>query len=75
MILDEDWKIANHKIANEVKRYSNVRWFDPGESALFVTPPFDGDVFFYHDYHHLNELGSIKYGDLLIGLLQPVFRK
>ena len=75
MILGEDWKIANHKIANEVKRYSSIRWFDPIESSLFLTPPFDGDVFIYHDDHHLNELGSIKYGDLLIGLLQPVFRK
>jgi hypothetical protein len=75
MILGEDWVIANHKIASEVRRYSNVRWFDPYESHLFVTPPFDGDVFIYHDDHHLNEVGSIKYGDLLIGLLQPVIHK
>jgi len=72
-ILGEDWMIANHKLASEVKRYSNVRWFDPYDSGLFKTPPFDGDMFIYHDHHHLNEVGSIKYGDLLIGLLQPVF--
>jgi peptidoglycan/LPS O-acetylase OafA/YrhL len=74
-ILGEDWRIANHKISGEVKRYSNVRWFDPHDSSLFKTPPFDGDVFIYHDDHHLNELGSIKYGDLMIGLLQPAFHK
>jgi hypothetical protein len=41
--------------------------------AYLKHPPFDGNIFIYHDHHHLNELGSIKYGDLLIGLLQPVF--
>jgi hypothetical protein len=75
MVLGEDWTIANHKIASEVNRYSNVRWFNPFDSSLFKTPPFDGDVFIYHDDHHLNELGSIKYGGLLIDLLKPNFHK
>jgi hypothetical protein len=72
-ILGEDWMIANHKLASEVKSYTNVRWFDPFDSGLFKTPPFDENIFIYHDHHHLNEVGSIKYGDLLIGLFQPFF--
>jgi len=70
-----DWKVANDKIFNEVKSYSNIYWFDPSSYPLFATPPFFEMKLIYHDDHHLNEVGAKQYGDLLIGLLQPVIGK
>jgi hypothetical protein len=70
-----DWKVANDKLLTEVMRYSNIHWFDPSSYLLFETPPFFEKKLIYHDDHHLNEVGAKQYGDLLTGLLKPIFIK
>lgn len=67
----QDWRDANIELAQLVKRYDNVRWFDPADSKLFMTPPFANNELIYHDDHHLNEIGATQYGDLLASLLKP----
>ncbi len=68
--LDNDWSAANQKLSLIVNKYPSVNLYDPGRSKLLSTPPFYEDDLVYHDDHHLNEIGSRYYGQLLITLLK-----
>lgn len=68
--LGNDWSAANQKLSLIINKHPSVNLYDPGRSKLLSTPPFYEDDLVYHDDHHLNEIGSRHYGQLLITLLK-----
>lgn len=69
-VLDNDSSVANIKLSLIIKNHPSINMYDPARSKFLQTPPFyEGDLV-YHDDHHLNEIGSSHYGQLLITLLK-----
>jgi peptidoglycan/LPS O-acetylase OafA/YrhL len=67
--LDEDRLDSNKKIESLVRQYPRVIYFDPSRTQMLSTPPYYKQQLIYLDKHHLNEVGSRLYGELLIGLI------
>lgn len=61
---NEEWQTANSRIAQIVAQHKSARFLDLSESELFSAAPFDEGVLIYFDNHHLNEIGSTRYGEL-----------
>ena len=62
--IHEEWAGAN-KIASEIAgQYANVRFLEFSWNEMFKTPPFYREELVYHDNHHLNEVGAVKYSDI-----------
>lgn len=59
-----EWAEANRMIAEIASHYSNVRFLEFSSEEIFKTPPFYRGELIYHDSHHLNELGAVKYADV-----------
>jgi peptidoglycan/LPS O-acetylase OafA/YrhL len=60
-----DWRIANEKLEKILHDYPSISYYNPSSSVVFSTPPFYNSHMIYHDSHHINEIGSGFYGDLL----------
>lgn len=68
--IGNDWLAANQKMLLIIDKHPSVNLYDPSRSKLLSTPPFYEDDLVYRDDHHLNEIGSRHYGQLLITLLK-----
>jgi hypothetical protein len=62
--MNAEWEWANSTIQRLVERHPNATFLDLSHSQLFSTPPFNNGVLIYYDNHHLNEIGSSRYGEL-----------
>lgn len=61
--IDPIYAITNKKIKSISKKYSNVEFVDVSKLKMFSTAPrYSGDII-YHDKSHLNEIGSMHYGE------------
>jgi len=61
--LEGTWQNANRKVEEMVNKYPNASFLDLTSLPLFAAPPFANGELIYHDSHHLNEIGSKRYGD------------
>lgn len=61
---------ANTKIKELVSRHSNAVFFDFSKEAFFAEAPIYNGVLMYQDTHHLNESGSIRYGEIAAPFLK-----
>ncbi len=64
--LIQSWETANQKVAAITDKYSNTIFLDFTALPFFDNAPFyDGDLM-YFDESHLNEVGSAKYGEMVV---------
>jgi peptidoglycan/LPS O-acetylase OafA/YrhL len=64
--MDTDWYEANAFMRKMTAQYSNAKFIDLSKDELFSDLPFNSGDLIYHDEHHLNEIGSKRYGAVLI---------
>ncbi len=64
-----DWRNANQQLASILMKYPSVQIVSPNGANFLSHAPFYEGRLIYHDEHHLNELGSIKYGSFLEDVL------
>jgi len=69
--INDDWQLANAQLLEVVKKYPLVRYVDLSRSDMFQTLPFNNGLLIYFDDHHLNEVGSNRYGQVLADALRP----
>jgi peptidoglycan/LPS O-acetylase OafA/YrhL len=62
--LNAEWELANSTIQRLVQRHTNATFLDLSRNPLFATLPFENGVLIYYDSHHLNEVGSRRYGEV-----------
>ncbi|MBT2294395.1 acyltransferase family protein [Pseudomonas fluorescens] len=62
--------IANSKIKKIVSQHSNAVFFDFSKESFFADAPTYNGSLIYQDTHHLNETGSIRYGEFATPFLQ-----
>lgn len=62
--MNAEWESANSTIQRLVERHPNATFLELSHDFLFSTPPFNSGVLIYHDNHHLNEIGSRRYGEV-----------
>ncbi|WP_339512602.1 acyltransferase family protein [Pseudomonas sp. RL_15y_Pfl2_60] len=60
--MNKDWEAANQKIELLVAKHSNAIFLNFSKLPLFSAPPFNDGTLIYRDNHHLNEVGSRRYG-------------
>lgn len=65
--IHSDWLAANRAVANIASRHPNTRFLDFSKEELFATPPLYHGTLIYHDSHHLNEIGAVKYAEVAFG--------
>lgn len=58
-----NWEKANLEVEQISKKYSNVTILDYSHIDLFKNAPFFEDVPLYLDSDHINEVGSLLYGE------------
>ena len=61
--LNAEWELANSTIHRPVERHANATFLDLSHTQIFATLPFYDGVLIYSDSHHLNEIGSRRYGE------------
>ena len=66
--LDSDWIDANQKLEILTKT-QNIKFYHVENFAMFNYPPYFKGEFIYRDNHHLNEVGSRKYGQYFANLI------
>lgn len=59
-----EWRAANQRIQELVARHPLATFLDITEDPLFELAPFENGVLLYSDSHHLNEVGSRRYGEV-----------
>jgi peptidoglycan/LPS O-acetylase OafA/YrhL len=64
--MDTDWYEANLMMRKMIAQYPNVKFLDLSKDDFFDDLPFNRGDLIYHDEHHLNEIGSKRYGEVLI---------
>ncbi|TRO14222.1 acyltransferase [Ectopseudomonas mendocina] len=64
--LTNKWQKANARVEAVVAKYPSARFLDLSGAKLFTDAPFDQGTLIYYDEHHLNEIGSRRYGNLAI---------
>jgi hypothetical protein len=62
--LNAEWEPANSTIHRLVERHANATFLDLSHNQIFATLPFYNGVLIYSDNHHLNEIGSRRYGEV-----------
>ncbi len=62
--LNAEWKAANDGVRAIVQKHATAVFLDLSNEPLFANPPFDQGVLIYYDTHHLNEVGSRRYGEI-----------
>ncbi|NWD52156.1 acyltransferase family protein [Pseudomonas gingeri] len=73
--MNDEWVQANSKIKDLVSRHTNASFLDLSSSAMFATAPMLDGTPIYMDSHHLNELGSTRYGEVATPYLQAFINK
>lgn len=68
-----EWRAANRRIAELVARHPLATFLDTTEDPLFENAPFENGVLLYYDSHHLNEVGSSRYGEVASARLSTWF--
>lgn len=71
--LSGEWKLANEQVATLVAHISGVHYVDFSSSSFFLDAPYEHGELIYQDSHHLNELGSRRYGHFAGRQLQQLF--
>lgn len=56
------WEQSNARIRDLADRHANTSYLDLAGSELFSSAPFYNETLIYFDSHHLNEVGSMRYG-------------
>ena len=68
-----EWRAANQRIRELVARHPLATFLDTAEDPLFANAPFENGVLLYYDSHHLNEVGSRRYGEVASAKLSSWF--
>ena len=63
--LGNDWRDSNELILKITEKYSNASFIDFSGEPFFERVPFYKKILIYQDSHHLNEVGSKKYGQFV----------
>jgi len=53
---------ANRRVKNLVSKHKNATFLDLSGNSFFEDAPFESHTLIYQDTHHLNEIGSQRYG-------------
>ncbi|MBB3185775.1 peptidoglycan/LPS O-acetylase OafA/YrhL [Halomonas fontilapidosi] len=67
---NNEWQLANDRVESLVNDYANTYFLDLSTLNFFERAPFNGDDVIYFDSHHLNEVGSRKYGRTAIPFIE-----
>ena len=67
--LDQGWRSSNQVIRKVTENYSNTTFIDFSDASFFDKAPFYKNELIYQDTHHLNEVGSKKYGNFVSNYL------
>ena len=57
------WDTGNKKMAQLVARHPGAKFLDLSHIDLFASAPFYNGELLYLDSNHLNELGSLRFGE------------
>lgn len=60
--LNDQWTTANAEVKKLVSRHKNAHFLDLSSNAFFANAPIENNTLIYQDTHHLNEVGSARYG-------------
>lgn len=64
--MNNEWVAANLKVKDLVSRHKNATFLDLSGSSFFAEAPLQDHTLIYQDTHHLNEVGSQRYGEVAI---------
>jgi len=67
---NKEWEAANLKVEAVVQGISNAQFVDFSGGPFFSSAPFENNQLMYLDNHHLNELGSRRYGKYAASFFQ-----
>lgn len=73
LTLGDDWRIANRQVEAIAASHKLVHYVDFSSSAFFADAPYEQGDLIYLDNHHLNEIGSRRYGHFAGAKLQGLF--
>ncbi|MDM3888184.1 acyltransferase family protein [Pseudomonas sp. BCRC 81390] len=60
--LNGEWRLANQQVAAVTAGVIGVHYVDFSGSSFFADAPYENGELIYQDNHHLNEIGSRRYG-------------
>lgn len=60
--MNEEWVAANSRIKDLVSHHQNATFLDLSSNEFFSKVPLQDNTLIYQDTHHLNEVGSARYG-------------
>ncbi|MDH0636201.1 acyltransferase [Pseudomonas sp. GD03860] len=64
--LNTEWSAANSKVRDLVARHENAEFLDLSADEFFSHVPVQDNTLIYQDTHHLNEVGSQRYGAVAV---------
>lgn len=64
--LNTEWSAANSKVKDLVDRHKNAAFLDLSTDPFFAHVPVQDNTLIYQDTHHLNEVGSQRYGTVAV---------
>ncbi|UCR84376.1 acyltransferase family protein [Pseudomonas chlororaphis] len=64
--MNSEWAAANSKVKDLVSRHKNATFLDLSSTPFFAEVPIQNHTLIYQDTHHLNEVGSQRYGEVAI---------
>lgn len=64
--LQDDWHAANDQVKRLVEGYPHATFLDLSTLPVFNNAPYYDGKPIYFDNNHLNEIGSVKYGEAAI---------
>lgn len=70
LVPNHEWRLANTQVEYIVNNIAGVKYLDLSDSIFFATAPYHEDLLIYTDNHHLNEIGSRRYGSFMAAQLQ-----
>ncbi|MDD2101077.1 acyltransferase family protein [Pseudomonas putida] len=68
--LNDQWTSANAEVKKLVSKHKNAHFLDLSSNDFFANVPIENNTLIYQDTHHLNEVGSTRYG----GVAAPSIR-
>lgn len=70
--MNGEWVAANYKVKELVSKHGNAYFLDLSSDPFFIDAPLQAGVLIYQDTHHLNEIGSQRYGHLALPHLKSL---
>lgn len=67
---DLDSVEANSRVKELVSKHANANFLDLSEDSFFAEAPLQNHTLIYQDTHHLNEVGSQRYGEIAAPFLK-----